>query len=75
MIDLVDSFAKGNYYNELYAKIFKFHKQHANATTEQEWEKVFEDLREFKTPFEKALVTAIVEELEREFKGRSSNGI
>jgi len=59
------------YYTEIYNKMLNFHKQHANATTETDWKNIINQLNEFKTPFERAFATAIVEEIEREFYKRN----
>jgi len=61
----IDDFATGGIYHNLYARIFRFHKTHANSTTDEEWDACARGLAEFETPFEIDLAVAVANELER----------
>ena len=57
----------GEYFN-VYHKIFAFHKNHIGIQTDDEWLICGDDLGQFKTEFERALVLAVIDELERDAK-------
>ena len=70
-LDKTDSrcLKNGEYYNT-YFKVFAFHKRHMNPDTDEDWLDCVTDLDQFKTPFEAALMIAVLDELERDFKSR-----
>jgi len=59
---------KGGEYFAAYAKIFAFHNKHINACTDVDWFDCADDLGQFKTPFERALMLAVINELDRDAK-------
>ena len=58
---------KGEYFN-IYRKIFAFHKKHIGIQADEEWLMCADDLGQFNTEFERALVLSVVDELERDAK-------
>ena len=60
-----DDFINGGTLFETYRKVFRFHRKHAGASTDEAWTACADDLGQFKTPFEVALAVAVMNELER----------
>lgn len=63
-----DKFVKTGVYNEVYAKIFKFHRKHADTLSDDEWENAILDAKQFTSPFEFRLIVAVMAEIERSYQ-------
>ena len=70
----MDKFSKDGDYFKLYMKVFAFHKKHANAFTDEEWDAVATEIGQFTTPFEIDLAVALMNELEREYNATIGKG-
>ena len=62
---------KDGEYFDTYFKVFAFHKKHINACTDTDWFDCADDLGQFKTPFETALIVAVLDELERDYEKKN----
>ena len=63
---------KDGEYFKIYSRIFAFHKKHINAGAEADWFDCAAELEQFETPFERALVVAVLDELDRDYEKKES---
>jgi len=70
-----DKFEKGGEIFNVYQKIFKFHKQHAAASTDADWDAIAASLNDFAPGLESDLVVAAVTDIERYALGETSNPV
>lgn len=69
-----NGFLKGDRYFEIYQKIYQFHQKYADASSDDEWDTVINELSAISDLFERDLCIAIVNEIERAYEKRDDHG-